>query len=60
MNHRTTKDYIRSERHHALDVVYSAYVKRSDPPTPLAWTMNDFIVALVAVGTLAAFFAGLL
>ena len=54
------KDHIRSERHHALDVVYSADVKRSDPPTPLVWTMNDFIVALVAVGTLAAFFAGVL
>jgi hypothetical protein len=55
------KNHIRSERHHALEVAYSAdEIKRSDPPTPLVWKLNDFIVALVAVGAFAAFFAGVL
>ena len=51
----------KSERHFALDVSFSdAPIACSEPPTPLAWTLNDFIVALIGVGVIAALFAGVI
>ena len=48
----------RSERHAALDAVYpAAQIKRSDPPSGFAWTLNDFLVALIGVAFVAALFA---
>lgn len=51
----------KSERHFALDVSFSdAPIACSEPPTPLAWTLNDLIVALIGVGVVVALALGVL
>jgi hypothetical protein len=57
MNDRALK----TERHCALNVVYAnPPILLTNQPSASIWTLNDFIVALILVGVMAAIALGVL